>query len=143
MTVDAELVTRKLLLVTRDLPMLASIRARGREAYLTSAVDQAVVERHLERMIGRMIDVNYHLLTESGEPPPSDYYASFVQLSGIGVLPVEFARRLAGSAGLRNRIVHGYDELDHARVFDAMENALIDVPQYVEAVNRHLERLST
>jgi uncharacterized protein YutE (UPF0331/DUF86 family) len=101
MTVDAELVTRKLLLVTRDLPMLASIRARGRESYLTSPVDQAVVERHLERMIGRMIDVNYHLLTESGEPPPSDYYASFVQLSGIGVLPCRIrpaSCRLDGTA---------------------------------------------
>jgi uncharacterized protein YutE (UPF0331/DUF86 family) len=39
--------------------------------------------------------------------------------------------------------VHEYDELDHARVFDAMETALVDVPQYLEAVNRHLERLRT
>jgi hypothetical protein len=36
-------------------------------AYEQNRIDQAVAERHLERMIGRMIDVNYHLLTECNE----------------------------------------------------------------------------
>ena len=56
MTIDSELVTRKLLLIARDLDALTAIRNRGQDAYLTSRVDQAVAERHLERMIGRMID---------------------------------------------------------------------------------------
>ena len=86
MTVDPELVTRKLLLIARDLDELAAIRDRGQDSYLASRVDQAVAERHLERMIGRMIDVNYHLLTESGQAPPNDYFGSFTQLASIGVV---------------------------------------------------------
>jgi uncharacterized protein YutE (UPF0331/DUF86 family) len=141
MSVDPELVTRKLLLVARDLDMLSAIHARGTDAYWVNAVDQAVAERHLERMIGRMIDINYHLLTESGHAPPSDYHASFLELATLGVLDPSFARRIAASAGLRNRIVHEYEALDHARVFEALSSALTDIPVYVAAVERYLSRM--
>ena len=59
MTVDRELVTRKLLLITQDLDAVAPLATKPVSAFLESRFDQAVVERLLERMIGRMIDVNY------------------------------------------------------------------------------------
>ena len=111
MTIDTDLVTRKLLLIAADLEPLAAIAARGVAAYESSVVDQAVVERRLERAIGRMIDVNYHLLTASGQPPPPDYHSSFVRMVELGVLDAEFARQIARAAGLRNRLVHDYDDL--------------------------------
>lgn len=140
MTVDRELVTRKLLLIVRDLDMLEAISGRGVDAYQQNRIDQAVAERHLERRIGRMIDVNYHLLTEAGHAPPADYYASFLQLAEIGVLESGFARRIAASAGLRNRIVHEYDDIDHRRVFEALTTALSDIPRYAEQIDAHLQR---
>ena len=142
MSIDAELVTRKMLLVARDLDGLRTIDQRGLDAYLTNRIDQAVAERHLERMIGRMIDINYHLLTESGHAPPPDYHASFVQLGGLGVLDAAFARRIASGAGLRNRIVHEYDEIDHQRVFEAVGSAIVDIPAYLAAVMRFLDDLA-
>jgi uncharacterized protein YutE (UPF0331/DUF86 family) len=143
MSVDPDLVTRKQLLIARDLDMLSAIEARGADAYQVNAIDQAVTERHLERMIGRMIDVNYHLLTESGHAPPSDYHASFLELAALSVLDPPFARRIAASAGLRNRIVHEYEVLDHTRVFAALSSALTDIPAYIAAVERYLSRLES
>lgn len=138
MTIDPELVTRKLLLIATDLAALEAIRERGTDAYLQNWIEQAVVERFLERVIGRMIDVNYHLLTASGHPPPADYHGSFVRLGEIGILEPEFARRISRSAGLRNRLVHDYEGLDHAKVFAALVDALDDVPQYLDRIHRHL-----
>jgi len=139
-TIDADLVTRKLLLIASDLDPLGAIAERGVAAYVGSAVDQAVVERRLERAIGRMIDVNYHLLTAGGQPPPSDDHTSFLKLADLGALEAEFARRIARAAGLRNRLVHDYDDLDQRLVFDALHDALRDVPRYVSAVNAYLAR---
>ena len=139
--IDRELVTRKMTLVVQDLRRLELLAAKGRDAYLASEVDETLAERYLERMIGRMIDVNYHLLTESGEAPPSDYHESFLALARLGVLEPAFARRLAPRAGLRNRIVHEYDTLDPGRVFDALAAALTDVPAYLAAVKRFAEGL--
>jgi uncharacterized protein YutE (UPF0331/DUF86 family) len=138
--IDAELITRKILLVVRDLDALRPIAAKAREAYLASGLDEAAAERYLERLIGRMIDINYHLLTESGQPPPPDYHASFVRLADLGVLDREFAVRIASSAGLRNRIVHEYDDLDPSKVFDALQAAMEDVPRYLAKVNDFIIR---
>jgi uncharacterized protein YutE (UPF0331/DUF86 family) len=137
--IDRELVTRKMVLIAEDLRRLEALAAKEREAYLASEVDEALAERYLERMIGRMIDVNYHLLTESGEPPPRDYFESFTALARLGVLPSDFAARLAPCAGLRNRIVHAYDDLDPGRVYDSLAAALSDVPAYLAAVRRFVE----
>lgn len=142
MTIDADLVTRKLLLIAADLDPLGAIAERGVASYLGSAVDQAVAERRLERAIGRMIDINYHLLTASGQPPPSDDHTSFIRLAGLGVLEAEFAGRIARAAGLRNRLVHDYDDLDPRLLFAALHDALEDIPRYVSAVNAHLERVA-
>lgn len=139
MTIDRELVTRKLLLVTADIESLAAIRDKGRNAYLTNSIDQAVVERRLERAVGRMIDINYHVITASGHPPPADYHASFLKLGEIGVLDPEFARRIARAAGLRNRLVHDYEDLDPGKVFDALGDALRDVPIHLARVNQYLK----
>ena len=140
MTIDTDLVTRKLLLIAADLEPLAAIAARGVAAYELSVVDQAMVERRLERAIGRMIDVNYHVLTASGQPPPPDYHSSFVRMAELGVLDAEFARQIARSAGLRNRLVHDYDDLDHRLVFAALSTALSDLPRFLAAVNAFLMR---
>lgn len=139
MTIDRELVTRKLLLVATDLESLAPIYAKGLHAYLTDTIDQSVVERRLERTVSRMIDINYHLITSVGQPPPADYHSSFLKLADSGVCDVEFARRIA-RAGLRNRLVHDYEDLDPHKVFEALGDALRDVPHYLERVNAYVKR---
>ena len=141
MTINHELVTRKLLLVVTELEPLGAIAPQGRSAYLASEVNQAVVERRLQRATGRMIDVNYHVLTASGHAPPVDYHASFVALAGMGVLDRDFAERVARAAGLRNRLVHDYDDLDPALVYEALEAALLDIPRYLAAVNDHVKAI--
>ena len=102
--------------------------------YLANPLDELVAERLLERVIGRMIDINYHLITESGHAPPADYYASFTQLNMLGVYDAEFGRRIAASTGLRNRIVHEYDALDPRRVYEALATAIgrRDLPRAVQ-----------
>jgi uncharacterized protein YutE (UPF0331/DUF86 family) len=137
--IDRELVTRKMVLVADDLRRLETLAAKPRAEYLASEIDETLAERYLERMIGRMIDVNYHLLTESGEPPPRDYFESFTALSRIGALPSDFAARLAPCAGLRNRIVHAYDDLDAGRVYDSLRVALADVPAYLAGLRLFLD----
>lgn len=137
---DRDLVTRKLLLITSDLAEMGRIAQTPPADYLTSPTDELVVERYLERVIGRMIDINYHLITEAGHPPPPDYHDSFTQLAKLGVLSRDFAPQIAACAGLRNRIAHEYDELDPRKVYDALQTALRDIPVYLQRVRDYLDR---
>ena len=138
--IDRDLVTRKMVLITADLGTLQGMASKDRGSYLASPTDELVAERLLERMIGRMIDINFHLITEAGEAPPADYYESFTRLARLGVLERDFATRIAGSAGLRNRIVHEYDEIDPARVHEALQSTVTDIPAYLRRINDYVGR---
>lgn len=133
--IDRELMTRKSRLILQDIESLEGIATTPADAFLTDSRLQAVAERCLERIIGRMIDINYHLITERGGAPPSDYYQSFVDLGKIGVLPAGFAQNLAPCAGIRNRLVHEYDALNEVLIHEAVRSAMSDVPEYL----RHVE----
>ena len=139
--IDRALVTRKITLILKDLSALTDLSRQSREAYLANPINEVLAERYLERMIGRMIDINYHLITESGQPPPKDYHESFQVLGTMGILQGEFSREIAFSSGLRNRIVHEYDEIDAAKVYEALQVAVQQLPTYLDHVNRFIEKL--
>jgi uncharacterized protein YutE (UPF0331/DUF86 family) len=136
--IDPELVVRKLTLILQDLPALTDLARKSAGEYVSDPVHQVLTERYLERTIGRMIDVNYHLITESGHAPPKDYHESFIMLGTIRILAAEFARSLAAAAGLRNRIVHEYDEIDAVKLHDALQVAVKQIPIYADAIRRAL-----
>ena len=83
--IDTELVGRKLLLIAKDVEGLTALAAMTQDSFLGNPINAVLAERYVERAVGRMIDVNYHLLTESGQPPPPDYYQSFLHLATLGV----------------------------------------------------------
>lgn len=141
--IDAELVHRKIVLMSQDLREIQVLAQKSLAAFLDSRIDEVLAERYLERVIGRIIDINFHLITESGNPPPRDYYDSFLELGKLQVLPAEFARQIAVCAGLRNRIVHEYDEIDPAKVHEGLQAAARDLPQYLSHVLQFLERSSS
>jgi uncharacterized protein YutE (UPF0331/DUF86 family) len=141
--IDPVLVNRKINLIGGDFADLSAYGRMPLEEYLGDRINEIVVERLLERIIGRMIDVNYHIVTELGRPAPKDYFESFSELGRIGVLPDEFARSIARAAGLRNRIVHEYDEVDERKVYEALGEVLRDIPRYVDYVNRYVESLQS
>ena len=136
--VDRDLVTRKIALIVDDLRAFTPIAQKPVDDYLASATDEIVTERYLERMIGRMIDINYHLITEAGHPPPRDYYESFTQLAKLRILSPAFASQIAACAGLRNRLVHEYDAIDPRRVYEGLQAAVRDIPEYLRRVHEHV-----
>jgi len=112
-----------------------------REQYLKNPINEALAERYLERAIGRMIDVNFHLVIESGHAPPKDYHESFVLLGTLGVMTTDFAKEMAMGAGLRNRIVHEYDDIDPERVYEALPVAVQQIPIYLDHIQHFVEKV--
>jgi uncharacterized protein YutE (UPF0331/DUF86 family) len=139
--IDRQLVTRKMSLILEDVAAMTRLSKLSREQYLEDSVNEALAERYLERVIGRMIDINFHLITESGHAPPKDYHESFVRLGTLGVMTVDLAKEMAMAAGLRNRIVHEYDDIDPERVYEALPIAVRQIPVYLDHIQRFVEKL--
>lgn len=138
MPLDKELVNRKITLINKDLKSLKTLSNLSLKTYLSKTDYEALAERYLERIIGRMIDINYHILSEKEKEIPVDFYSSFIELGRKKYLPMKLADHMANSAGLRNRLAHEYDEIDPKKVFAAMESCLEDVPKYLKGIIRSM-----
>ena len=132
--IDKTLIIRKINLISKDLKALEPLIQMGLEPFLQDQINEILAERYLERIIGRMIDINYHLITELDHPPPKDYFESFIQLGKLKILPHKFATTVAQAAGLRNRLVHEYNDLDEEKIYEALHGIARDVPRYLEHI---------
>lgn len=139
--IDRLLITRKMSLILEDLAAMTQLSQLSREQYLKDPINETLAERYLERSIGRMIDVNFHLVIESGHAPPKDYHESFILLGTLGLMTVDVAKDMARAAGLRNRIVHEYDDIDPERVYEALPIAVRQIPIYLGHIQRFVEQL--
>jgi len=139
MSIDKELINRKITLITSDLKSLKVLSKLSLKTYLSKSEHEALAERYLERIIGRMIDINYHVLSEKENEIPTDFYNSFIKMGRKKYLTVKFAETMANSAGLRNRLAHEYDEIDPKKVFQSIESCLKDVPKYLKSIVRSLD----
>ena len=134
--IDKKLIHRKINLIGKDLQSLKPISLLSEKEYFKKPEYEILTERYLERIITRVIDINYHLIVESGYPPPKDYFSSFTELGKIKILPYDFSQKLAQYSGLRNRLVHEYNSLDEKKVYLASKSIIKDLPQYF----RHIEK---
>jgi len=140
--IDADLVRRKIAMISRNLDALKAVDGITLDAYQSDLYRKKGTERLLQETIEAAVDTNLHLLRASGAATPTDYYESFISLGRAGIIPQELAERLAPAAGLRNRLVHEYDDIDDAIVLKAVSKARQSVRAYVAAVERHLMRNS-
>ena len=139
--IDRELITRKMSLILEDVAAMTKLPRLSRAQYLENSINEALAERYLEQAIGRMIDINFHLITESGHAPPKDYHESFIRLGTLGVMTSDLAKEMALAAGLRNWIVHEYDDIDPERVHEALRVAVRRIPMYLDHIQRFIEKL--
>ncbi len=138
--IDRELILRKIKLIEEDLDKLRVYENISFEKYLKSFEIRLVVERLLEKITGRLIDVNYHILREEYEIMPEDYYNSFIEIGKNKIITEEFAESMAKSVGLRNALAHEYEKIDQALIYGSIKVALVQVPDYIKKILEFTEK---
>jgi uncharacterized protein YutE (UPF0331/DUF86 family) len=90
------------------------------ESHRQHLYERRAAERLLQEAIEAALDINAHLIAERGRAVPDDSYGGFLALAELQILGDDLARELAPSAGLRNRLVHGYGTPDDRKVLAAI-----------------------
>lgn len=140
--IRTDFVKRKVSLIQDELAHLAEFAAFSFDDVAKDFIQQAAVERILERTITRAIDVSQHLIAEcsgASGSPPKDYRETFLLLTDIGVYPKEFGEKIAKSAGTRNMLVHEYDKIDTSMVYHSVKDCIEDYHSYVGYVLKFLD----
>jgi len=137
-----ELIRRKVKLIHEDLAKLEPLAHYSYDEVAKDAVKYGAVERYLERIVTRAIDVNRHCIAElaKGSEVVRTYEDTFLRMADLGVYPVEFGQQIAPSAGLRNVLVHEYDEVDPKKVCESIGKALSQYAQYCDHLLKFLEK---
>ncbi len=139
---DKEFVRRKIALIQDDLRHLIQYEDLTIEKISEDFVSQAVIERVLERLIGRAIDINQHIIAEKGGTLQNvtTYHDTFMRLVDLGIYPREFAEQIAKSAGLRNVLVHEYNTINPELLQKSIGDAIKEFNEYTKDVLSFVER---
>lgn len=100
--------------------------------------DSYEVERLLELLVQVAVDIVGHELAEKGIVPDS-YRDAFFQAGKRGLLPSELAASLADAAGLRNVLVHIYEDIDYEIITNSIDEALRDFGRFLELYSARLD----
>ncbi len=136
--IDVEIVRRKLSVILENLRALEPIQGMETDAYSRDLYKRKATERLLQELIEAAIDINTHLLVASGHGTPDDYYQSFIRAAEVGIISHDLAEKLAPSAGLRNRLVHEYDGIEHSMILKSVAITLDLYPKYVQEISKAL-----
>jgi uncharacterized protein YutE (UPF0331/DUF86 family) len=138
--IDAEIMHAKLSVIQENLKALDPIKEMKKDEYLRDIYKRKATERLLQELIEAAIDINVHMIVESGHAPPEDYYQSFIRAGELGMFSLDLAEKLAPSAGLRNRLVHEYDRIDHSIILEAVALAEELYSRYLKEVYSFISR---
>ena len=131
--VDADRVRRLLGVLEDYRSRLEELGALSAEAYAEARFEA----RYLVQASAQIcIDVANHLISSEGWRVPADLRDAFTVLQEHAVLEPDLADRLRALAGLRNRLVHLYTEVDDERVRAAINEGLSDLDRFATDVAR-------
>jgi len=137
---NEDVIRRKLVKISEYLGELEPITKFSLEEYRQNYFTKHTAERLIELIVEAAVDINGLIAVELGESPPQTYYSSFLKLEEIGILPEELANKLAPFAGLRNRLVHEYEDIRDSLVYKNTKNIVALLPEYLQKIEDLLEK---
>lgn len=96
-------------------------------------------ERLLQLIVDEIIDINQHFIKELDLKIPEDFQSTFYILGENKILPQKFAQKMAPVVGMRNRIVHRYEELDKNLFIEKFRKNISDFKIYIKTINDFIE----
>jgi len=108
------------------------------DVYLKDLVIRRAVEREIQLIVECATDINNMILKKLKRNPSRDYFNSFIDLAEAEVLDMDFALIIAPSTGLRNILVHEYQEINDAIVYNSIQHVLEYYLQYIKRISEYL-----
>lgn len=110
------------------------------EEYITDKVRQLAIERRLQLAAQVCIDIGNYLVAYYGLHTPEIPESIFVILGRENLIPQTLGLEMVGIVRFRNILVHGYLEVDPAKVHAVLTNGLSTFLEFAQAIEALLER---
>ncbi|WP_292487422.1 DUF86 domain-containing protein [Methanohalobium sp.] len=101
---------------------------------------RSAVERNFQIAIECAIDIGEIIISKEGFERPEDYRSVILILGKNGIIPEDFAEDFSTAAGLRNILVHVYEEIDTSLLENLLEERLDDFERYGKHIIDYLDK---
>lgn len=99
------------------------------------------LERLLQLIVDEMIDLNNHLIRRLNFRSPDDFQGTFLILAENNILPEDFAIKIAPLVGLRNILVHRYEEINLDLFLNTLQKEKGDFKEYIKFIKKYIEKI--
>lgn len=110
-----------------------------KDLFLADPDNFAIAEHHLRRALEALLDISRHILAKKGFGRPEDYKSIITSLGQHKVLPPQFADRIQGMAGYRNRLVHGYAQVTEEEIHEIINEKLDDFQSFADYILKYIK----
>lgn len=141
MTLDQSFIVQKLELINQYREQLELFLKSTDVDILSSAEKHLSLERTFQLLIDAMVDINQHLIRGLDFKTPDDLQSTFYPLGEKGILPKEFAQKLAPVVGARNRLVHQYEDFDKKLFLKNLRANFSNFKEYQDHIKNYLFQL--
>lgn len=91
----------------------------------------------------RAIDIDQHIIAEigKGDEKVKGYEDTFYVLSEMGIYTESFANEIAPSAGLRNRLVHEYNDTKDKIIYESIKDIIKQYTNYCRYILNFIQTI--
>ncbi|MCG2788896.1 MAG: DUF86 domain-containing protein [Actinomycetia bacterium] len=138
---DKNFITRKIKLIQEEIAKVEELSNYTFEEIKDDFLKRYSVERALEKIIMRAIDINQHIIAENavGYETIRCYEDTFHILAKLNVYPEAFSKQIAPSAGLRNRLVHEYNDTKDEIIYNSVADAITQYTEYCNYILKYIQ----
>jgi uncharacterized protein YutE (UPF0331/DUF86 family) len=133
-----EIIVNKLIKMEKYISELEKFKPNTFKEYKNDQLKRYAIERLIQLIIDLALDINNMLIKRSDRYPAQDYYSSFLELIDLEILSEEFAKDIAPSTGIRNRLVHEYEEVDDKVVYQNLDKLIKYYLSYIKHINENI-----
>ena len=137
---DAESIRSKIARIRKNLVELKKLGKLPFKKYQSDILNTSTAERLIHVTIEAMLDIGSHIIASESLGDPSEYREIFILLTKNGILPKQKEKNFLDLAGLRNRIVHLYEDIDHKLLHKALRTELDDMELFIKAIVKYLSK---
>jgi len=131
-----DLIKQKIALCEESLSALEKIFPGTYDELFADPLLLPSVERYFQLVVDSAVDCNNLILERSGKEKAETYFGTFTALRDHALLTPGLADSLAPSVGLRNALVHRYENIERKRMYESIKKFLPLYRMYLVGVVR-------
>lgn len=132
--VNPSIILRKISIIRECLAKLKKYSSLKKEDFLKQSEAQDVVLHNLMLAIQASIDLGAHLISDEGWGIPGTQAEIFRILQDKKVIAASLAKEMIPAVGLRNILVHEYEEINFALIFDVLAHKVRYFEEYIQSI---------